>query len=705
MKIGKNNKSNNDIKKNKDLIQNNQEDIELNQKFKNNDKNSNNNKVNSFQKYFHKLKSFYNKCSKLFDSFIPYDFDKEKENNNDTNKHNDFNLLNTNSKTKTNNYNNFKVNNIKDNNFNNDKNINVNKNIENKKFNDIDNDKSNKNNIVDDKSLKFLKNIQNMSNNNNNLNMDVNNNSNNNINNDNDNNNSNKNSNKNSKINNTNNNANFNNNANNTNNNNNKNHEKRDNSVFISPLSKQEHKYDQNHNFIKSNLKEPKKNYDVNTLRDNIKKVQDNSHKNNSKLKNNDPFSKILYSLNKLFNKTDENNSYQKDNEDNKKIHVGAAIFGVIIVVLIFSAYYFLILSPFQEELNTAKTIKLNELNSLYKGPLLVDSETISLKSEIENANSPNEVNSIDIIRPATVSWRNYQNREINSVKDNFSRVMATYTANSSRNVIMNIDEAKKIINENDGTVLSNIEFKTPDTVVVPLLISRLQAGGGLISVGSITDVYFLESENTGSNSHNTGNEGSDNNINNSEDINNNGNNNGNNNIDNINNVNNGDNGQNLQNNSNSNSNTDILNDIGNVNENYPVISGATVLAILRSKDSGVIDVNYLKTKSNTHNEVINLQENQNSFSTDVEQLLQSIAAGGNDESLIDGVLNDYGLKLSQYERESNLAELDVDYIVLLEVPRSDVTFILNNMEDLIITIPSSNAPNWMINELKETYS
>ncbi|MDR0911486.1 MAG: DUF515 domain-containing protein, partial [Methanobrevibacter sp.] len=56
------------------------------------------------------------------------------------------------------------------------------------------------------------------------------------------------------------------------------------------------------------------------------------------------------------------------------------------------------------------------------------------------------------------------------------------------------------------------------------------------------------------------------------------------------------------------------------------------------------------------------------------------------------------------YERASNLAEIDIEYLVLIEVPQEDVTFVINNMEDLIITIPTQHAPDWMNTELQSTY-
>ena len=61
---------------------------------------------------------------------------------------------------------------------------------------------------------------------------------------------------------------------------------------------------------------------------------------------------------------------------------------------------------------------------------------------------------------------------------------------NESKNTIMPISEATEILNENDATILSKIKFEEPNTVSVPILVSRLQAGAGLVRVGSVVDIY-----------------------------------------------------------------------------------------------------------------------------------------------------------------------------------------------------------------------
>lgn len=362
--------------------------------------------------------------------------------------------------------------------------------------------------------------------------------------------------------------------------------------------------------------------------------------------------------------------------DDEAKTIFGAAIFGLILIVLVFSAYYFIFYQPSQEELNSAKIAKLNELNSLYKGPLAIDDNAFILKSQIDAATSPEEIESIDILRPATESWKYYQNKEINIVHDDFDRVMATYNSNTSKNTIMNIESAHEVVANNDGFFLANIEFNKPDTIIIPILITRLQAGAGLISTGSIVDIYSLNSPDNNENQVT-----SDSNTSN-------------------------DNETDLSSNETINDNNSFdLNSSYDVDTNGPDVSGATVIAIMRSKDSGVVDANYIKSQTITNGNFTNQIENSKSFSTDVEEMLRGAISGGFDEKTTTKLLEGYGLKLSDYERTSNIAELDVEYLLLIEVPRDNVPFLINNMENLILTIPTNSAPDWMLNEMKNTYN
>jgi len=241
--------------------------------------------------------------------------------------------------------------------------------------------------------------------------------------------------------------------------------------------------------------------------------------------------------------------------------------------------------------------------------------------------------------------------------------------------------------------------------------LSRLQATAGLISVGAIVDIYSLSGNSSyyGDNSSDSSSledSSSDSNLNNSNDENN-SNISSNNSSSDI-----SDSNSNATSSSGSDSNSISNSDLNSLSSSQelsineePDVSGATVLAILRSKDSGVIDSTITNSSTRIKGNETYPNEKTKSFSADVEELLKASVFGSySGNSALESYLDDYGVKLSDFERMSNLGDLDSEYIILLEVPRSDVNFIINNMDNLILTIPTEYAPSWIVTELNSTY-
>ena len=326
------------------------------------------------------------------------------------------------------------------------------------------------------------------------------------------------------------------------------------------------------------------------------------------------------------------------ENERKRKIGVIITIF--ILLTLIISSYYFLIYEPSQKELSLEKTTKINELHEYYTGALATSPNEMALENEIKNGKDIGEIERIDIIGPATKDWKSYHHKSIKSNIDKYNRTMAVYS-NESKNVIMSQNDATKIVNENDARILSKIKFEKPNTVSVPVLVSRLQAGAGLVNVGSIVDIY--------SNLNDTGEE------------------------------------------------------LNTTNTN-PDISGCTVLSIMRYEENGEVDSEYSKSKMNVHGNVTNPQENSKKFSSNVLEMIKGSIMNGYDEKETFEMLKNYGVKLSNYERQINLGDLDAQYMLLIETPQDKVNFMLNNMDNIVLTIPTTNAPDWMINEISSTY-
>ncbi|MCF0227113.1 MAG: DUF515 domain-containing protein [Methanobrevibacter sp.] len=328
--------------------------------------------------------------------------------------------------------------------------------------------------------------------------------------------------------------------------------------------------------------------------------------------------------------------------DDEKKKKIGVIITTLIIFVLIVSCYYFLIYEPSQKNLEEAKTEKLNQLHSLYKGPLASASEAFTLEKKIKDCKSAMEVNTINIIGPATKDWKEFQKKSINSNQDQFNRTMAIYESDGNKSVIMPIDDALKLVNDNGVDVISNIKFETPNTISVPILISRLQAGAGLLSVGSVVDIFTQNTMNNTTNSENT---------------------------------------------------TSLS------------LSGCTVISIMRCEESGEIESEYGTSKTQVSGNVTNPNENTDTFTANVIEMIKGSLAGGYNEKQTMNMLENYGIKLSNSERQINLAEIDAQYLLLVEVPHDKVNYVINNMDSLVLTIPTKNAPDWMASEIKATYA
>ena len=43
--------------------------------------------------------------------------------------------------------------------------------------------------------------------------------------------------------------------------------------------------------------------------------------------------------------------------------------------------------------------------------------------------------------------------------------------------------------------------------------------------------------------------------------------------------------------------------------------------------------------------------------------------------------------------------------MLLVETPQDKVNFLLDNMNQIILTIPTTNAPSWMVSEINSTYN
>ncbi|PAV07120.1 DUF515 domain-containing protein [Methanosphaera cuniculi] len=369
---------------------------------------------------------------------------------------------------------------------------------------------------------------------------------------------------------------------------------------------------------------------------------------------------KIQKSLNELrkYLETDDNNkpslhkkhnfnTFKKDTNDEKEeLITGIVVVAVILIILFSTCYYFLVFSPQMQQLQEHKTEKTNQLNSIFKDDLANEATRQALQSRIDSASNIEEVEQIDVESAAYPVIKNKLLTEIEEMKDKYKRVDVVI---NNASTIMSLDNATKFIETAPIDELANTEIRKVDTVIVPVTINRKQAASGLISENDIVDIYTTQSmmktetnENTTTNDTNT-----------TED------------------------------------NTTTVDE--NNNTTTKIAGGSQVISILRSKDAGEIDSNYEVNKNNTNNTTKSEDINVN-----IEEVLKSKSAGVYDEKEYNLLLEKYGMRLANYERTSNIGDLECQYIIMLEVPRDSVDMILSNMDNIILTIPTYNAPDWV---------
>ena len=335
----------------------------------------------------------------------------------------------------------------------------------------------------------------------------------------------------------------------------------------------------------------------------------------------------------------DYKNYSQKDQE----LITGTVVCIIVIVVLLSIGYYFLVFAPEAEKLDNAKNMKINEVNMIFSDDLTYSSAKQSLTSEIYSAKSVAEVDAIDVKKAAYPVIRNKLLDDINQMKDRYKRVAIR---SGSSITIASIKNATEYINTAGVDEIIDMKIEEVDTTIIPLTITRKQAASGLIDVNDIVDIYTTNPPTT-DNGEDEFNENS------------------------------------TQNNTN---NTTIpVNGSEDNNETLKLAGGAQIISILRAQDAGSINSN-IATSNNT----------TTSTSFDIQQI-QSAKAAGIDETQKHKInLTSYGSKLTENERTSNIADLNAQYIIMVEVPKQKVNDIISNMDNIILTIPTSNAPDWV---------
>ncbi|OED29942.1 DUF515 domain-containing protein [Methanosphaera sp. WGK6] len=353
----------------------------------------------------------------------------------------------------------------------------------------------------------------------------------------------------------------------------------------------------------------------------------------------------LLFVENNFNKKSLRKRNLENLTNQNKELFTGIVVVFLILTILFSICYYFLIFSPNMAELNTQKSIKINEVNSIFEDNLSDNSVKQALLSRIDSASSMEELEQIDVEDMAYPVLKNQLLDQLDQVKDKYNRVELTFNGTSN---IMSVGNATVYINSSTTHELADMKINKVDSVIIPISINRKRAASGLVREGDVVDIYMNNMNNMESS------ELSEN--------------------------------ENVSNNSSVNS-TNLFQSTNN--QTSKLVGGSIIVSILRSKDSGSIDSNIEFAQSN----LTNISQSSN---LDIEQILSSKSVGSLNDSQLGLLLNNYGWRLSDYERLANLGDLDVEYIIMVEVPRDSVENILKNMDNIILTIPTYDAPSWV---------
>lgn len=340
--------------------------------------------------------------------------------------------------------------------------------------------------------------------------------------------------------------------------------------------------------------------------------------------------------INSLFH----NRHSKYKNKEQDELKVGLIVLFLVILIIFSLAYYFVIFQPAMEEINNEKNTKINEINSIFKDDLANDPTKMVLINQVSNCDTIEELNTLDVKQMAYPAVKSHLTNKINELKDPYDRIEIV-TDNSTD--IMTIENAYNYINYSTVDQLIAMDIKKVETVIIPLSITRSQAASGLIKEGDTVDIYQLYNDSADT-TDTTGFNQTDN-------------------------------------------NTTIPVEQG---QNSRIVGGALVVSILRSKDSGVIDSEISLDESPQPR---NFSQNAK---LDLNQVLATKASGTLDEKQLNILLSHYGWNLSNYERIANLGDLDVQYMVMVEVPKDHAESLLNNVDNIVLTIPTYDAPSWV---------
>jgi hypothetical protein len=337
---------------------------------------------------------------------------------------------------------------------------------------------------------------------------------------------------------------------------------------------------------------------------------------------------------------------------------VGLAVISLFLIVIFYFGYTLLgkpkeervVEKPVLEELK-AKTI--SDIKAAFEGlPQEYVVEQESLIEQVKRAETSEAIAGIDYAKAATKAWRSYLRDKLDKLLETAVEVELRVGEEPYRGR----EEILQKINQLSLSELKKAVLREVGVEYVPIRLTREQAVGGMAAPGDVVNIYYK-----------------------------------------------------------------------NRSKIVRLAKDARVMAVLRGKSSGSIQLSESEKRVDTGGGVegygtatslsigstgasltgsyegstgLKIRQTETTYIVDIEEIQKAAAASKLPRSYIEETLANYGLKLNTIERETNIGDLDIEYLLLFEVRGEEAPELVlralseSDRQNIFVTI--SKTSEWM---------
>ncbi len=307
-------------------------------------------------------------------------------------------------------------------------------------------------------------------------------------------------------------------------------------------------------------------------------------------------------------------------------------------------------------ELAKAKSAKLGEIKEAFSGlPQEYRTKEAELQQSVDGSETKEAVDAVDYETPATDAWRTYRKAEV----DEFGEVTGEIIAQVDDALVKGADEIKTFIDSRSFGDLKIMDIRQVSSEFIPIRLPRTRITGGFAEVGDRVNIHYrwIDGNNT--------------------------------------------------------ARIKYLAKDGRV---VSIMRAAGTIALSESEEqsqtgggsegTGEVDSITIGDYSITIDEGpygasvgVKTLEKSSSYTVNLAEVQKAAAASKiSEEELMDN-LRKYGVRLTEIERETNIADYDVEFLMLVEVSEEEasevVLRLLDDDEKANMFITISKEPTW----------